>query len=56
MIQTPQQGNTMHRQHTPDLSIPPTRAERRAQAGYDFLCALLIGVGLAAGLVYGWSL
>lgn len=46
----------MHRQHTPDLSIAPTRAERRAQAGYDFLTALLWGVGLAAALVYGWSL
>lgn len=46
----------MYRQHTPDLSIPPTRAERRAQAGYDFLAALLWGVGLAAALVYGWSL
>ncbi len=46
----------MHRQHTPDLSIPLSKAERRAQAGYDFLCALLIGCGLAAGLVYGWSL
>lgn len=46
----------MHRQHTPDLSIPSTRAQRRAQAGYDFLCALLVGGGLAAGFFYGWSL
>lgn len=46
----------MHRQHTPDLSTPPTRAERRAQAGADFLCALLIGCGIAAALAYGWSL
>lgn len=46
----------MHRQHTPDLSTPLSKAERRAQAGYDFLCALLIGCGLAAGLVYGWSI
>lgn len=38
-----------------DLSRQPTRAERRAEAGYDFLCALLIGCGLAAALVYGWS-
>jgi hypothetical protein len=55
MIEPTKPGATMHRQHTPDLSTTPTRAERRAQAGYDFLCALLIGVGLAAGLVYGWS-
>lgn len=46
----------MHRQHTPDLSIPPTKAERRAQAAYDLLLCFAIGVGLAAGLVYGWSL
>lgn len=55
-MEASQPGANMHRQHTPDLSIPPTRAERRAQAGYDFLCALLIGTGLAAALVYGWSL
>ena len=46
----------MHRQHTPDLSIPPTRNERRAQAGYDFLVCLAICTGLAAGFVYGWCL
>lgn len=46
----------MYRQHTPDLSIPTTKAERRAQAAYDFLLCLAIGAGLAAGLVYGWSL
>lgn len=46
----------MHRQHTQDLSIPPTRADRRAQAGYDFLTCLLIGIGLAALIVYGWSI
>ncbi len=45
----------MHRQHTPDLSIPPTRAELRVQACLDYLCAILVGCGLAAGLVYGWS-
>ena len=33
----------MHRQHTPDLSIPPTRAERHLQAGLDYLCAILVG-------------
>lgn len=45
----------MYRQHTQDLSIPPTKTERRAQAGYDFLLCLAIGVGLAAVLFYGLS-
>lgn len=44
-----------HRQHA-DLSMPPSRAERRAEAAYGLLLALAIGIGLAAALVYGWSL
>lgn len=29
---------------------------RRAEAAYGFLLAIAIGIGLAAALVYGWSL
>ncbi len=43
------------RQHTQDLSVPPTRAERRAEAAFDFLLAVVIGFGLAALLVAWWS-
>ena len=43
------------RTHTPDLSVPPSRAELRAQAGLDLLTALSIGCGLAALLVAWWS-
>lgn len=34
-----------------DLSMPPTRRERVL----GVLLAIAIGVALAAGLVYGWS-
>lgn len=39
------------RQHTQDLSTPPTRAE----AAFDFLVAVVIGFGLAAVLIAWWS-
>lgn len=44
-----------HRIHTPDLSCPPSRAERRAEAALSFLLAVVIGFGLAAVLVAWWS-
>lgn len=42
----------MHRQHATDLTTPPTRAERRAQAAYDVALCIFIGTGMAGALVF----
>lgn len=43
------------RQHTPDLSIPRTKDERRRDAFLDLILALAIGAGLA-GAMAAWAL
>ena len=52
-----------HRQPEPNMSTFRQNADlrnahinRRAEAAYGFLLAIAIGIGLAAALVYGWSL
>ena len=43
------------RQHTQDLSTPPTRAERRAEAAWDFMLALIVGFSLTMALIAWWT-
>lgn len=44
----------MYRQHTQDLSIPPSQARRLARSVADILAAAMIGTGLAWVAVQWW--
>ena len=44
-----------HHNHFQHYQVRAAKMHSRAEAAYDFLVALLIGVGLAALLVAWWS-
>ncbi len=46
----------MHRQHTPDLSIPETVRQRRLRIAFECAGGATMGVGFALLLFIGWSL
>lgn len=46
----------MHRQHTPDLSIPPSCTQRWLQVAYEYAGCAALGIGFALLAFIGWSM
>jgi hypothetical protein len=45
-----------HHKYHQHYQVKPAKLHARAEAALDLITALVIGVGLAAVLVYGWAL
>jgi hypothetical protein len=45
-----------HHKYHQHYQVKAAKLHRRAEAALDLITALVIGIGLAAVLVYGWTL
>jgi hypothetical protein len=45
-----------HHKYHQHYQVKAAKLHGRAEAAYDIALALVIGIGLAAVLVYGWTL
>ena len=45
-----------HHKYHQHYQVKPAKLHTRTEAALDLITALVIGIGLAAGLVYGWTL
>ena len=45
-----------HHKYHQHYQVPAAKLNARAEAALDLITALVIGIGLATVLVYGWTL